>query len=94
MGEERIVDVEVKREPWLCTRVRDSRSHKDIHKENTSPKPLFGKMRGAEFEFCSQWGSKPGVLDSFAWLGQNPKGFTLLLEGRQPGGRWYDLRTT
>lgn len=49
MGEERIVDVEVKREPWLYTSMRESRAHKDIHKENTSPKPLFGKMREAEF---------------------------------------------
>lgn len=55
-----------------CRERQESGMHRGMHKENTSPKPLPGKMRGADFlifVFCNQWGSKSGVLEirSLGW---------------------------
>ena len=37
------------RECWSWRKVRESGVHRDMHEENTSPMPLAGKMRRAEF---------------------------------------------
>ena len=59
------------REPWSRKKVTESGKHRDTHKANTSPKPLSGKMRGAEFhEFLQQVGFKDWSFRSLqAWLG-------------------------
>ena len=39
-------------------------SHKELHMEDTSAKPLTGKLRGADFlSFYNQQGSRTGVLE-------------------------------
>lgn len=44
------------RECWFHRMVRESGTHKDTQEENTSPMPLVGKMRGADFcKFSDQW---------------------------------------
>lgn len=51
------------RELWSWGKMRKSRTHKDMHRENTFPKPLSGKMRRADFlEFYNQQGLKTGIL--------------------------------
>ena len=51
------------REPWSWRKARESGTHKDKHKGSILPKPLAGKMRGADFIcFCNQWSSKTGGL--------------------------------
>lgn len=58
-------------EPWWQRKVRESTTHREMHKENTTPKPLAGKIRGADFcEFCNQQDSKTGVLEVYG-LGWN-----------------------
>ena len=45
-------------------RERERRVYGGLHKENTSPRPLTGKMRRADFQaFLQQQGSKIGVLE-------------------------------
>lgn len=34
---------------WLWTKVGESEVQRDTHKDNTSPKPMTGKMSGANF---------------------------------------------
>lgn len=44
---------------------RESGVHREMHKENTSPKPVAGKMRGADFcEFL-----QPLELKDWSWRG-------------------------
>ena len=43
---------------------------RNTHKENTAPKPLPGKMRGADFhEFLAQQGLKTSFKSQETWLG-------------------------
>ena len=49
LRQKQIVSAAEGREPWSWRKVRKSGENSDIHKENTSPKPLAGKMRGIEF---------------------------------------------
>lgn len=37
------------REPWSQRKARESEASRDKHNNNTYPKPLPGKRRGAEF---------------------------------------------
>lgn len=51
------------RKPWSQRNVREREAYSGTHKDNTSPKPLPGKTRGADFhEFCKEQGLKTGVL--------------------------------
>lgn len=54
--------------------------HRGMQKEDTSLKPLTGKMMGANF--CEFW-QPVGVKGRWVILGQSPEGTALLLERKQ-----------
>ena len=59
LGEKWITDAAGGREPSLWRKVRWTGANSGKQKENTSPKPLAGKMREAEFhEFLQPVGIK------------------------------------
>lgn len=72
------------KEPWSWRKVREGRTHRNMHK-NTSPKPLAGGVKGAEFCECFQpTGLKDWSFGSpWVWLGRRPEDATLLLGQRQ-----------
>lgn len=49
LREKQIVGAVEEREPWSWTKARESGKHREMHKENNSPKPLARKTREAEF---------------------------------------------
>ena len=51
LGEKGLSGAVEGREHWSQRKVRESGVHRGMYKENTSPKPLAGKMRGADFVF-------------------------------------------
>ena len=52
------------REPWSWRKAEKRGTHRDVHKKNTSTKPLAGKIRGDDFhEFLQPAGLKDGVSD-------------------------------
>lgn len=45
------------REPYLCSKTRERRTHSGTHKDNIFPKPLAGKTTGVDFcEFLQSAG--------------------------------------
>lgn len=48
LGEKQMMDAMEEGESWLWRKVRESRAHRDTHK-NTSPKPWAGKIKGDDF---------------------------------------------
>ena len=60
------------KKPWLWRKARElcAEGITHTHTQNTSPKPVAMKTRGADFHKFLQWGSKTGDLwMSMAWLG-------------------------
>lgn len=72
------------RGPWLRKQARQSGAHRDMHKGNTSSKPLAGETRGADFhEFSQLVGLKNwSFRGPQAWLRLSPDGTPLLQERR------------
>lgn len=58
-GEKCIMGAAAVRESWWQRKARESRAHRDMHKMNTAPKPLYGKTKGDDFhEFLQAEGFK------------------------------------
>lgn len=46
----------LERGAYMCTCVRGT--HRELHEENTSPEPLIGKTRGADFSVFATSGAQ------------------------------------
>ena len=69
---------------WSWGEARERGAHKEMHKENVSPKVLAWKMGVAKISSCNQLGLTPSFKCQWAWLGWSPEGSALLLEeGRE-----------
>ena len=77
--------------------MKNGKEESGPYKENTSPKPLAGKMGGAGFhDFLQPGGSKTEVLEVVAWLDRALRVLpSSCRAGRQVAqDRWQDLRLT
>lgn len=68
LGEKQIMGATERREPLSQRKVREAGMHRDRHKEITSPKPLVGETKDADFmSFCKQQGSKDLEVHRLGW---------------------------
>lgn len=84
-GEKQIIHVAEGRVLWSQRKVRESGTHSDMHKEDTTLKPWARKIRGADFhEFREQCDSTTGVFE-ILWFGcyRDLEGTALLLKRKQ-----------
>lgn len=64
MEEKQIIDDVEGKEPWSWRKARESRVHREVHKENTFSKPLARNMKGADFgEFFQPVRIKDWILE-------------------------------
>ena len=92
LGEKWIASAVEVGEPWSQKKTRESGAQRGTHKENVSPKPLAGEVRGADFlVFATNGGSKNGVLEVGRFGYNSLEGAILLLERRQASNARADI---